>query len=301
MQMNSIKITPHTTQSILEYINEQTDGHWELKSLLAGGVMGRAWRVSYCTNQAVLKLHDPKSSVPYNPDAPKIVAYIRKHGYPTPEWLVSGVAKSGYSYSIQDFIPGARLTHLDIAAAKIIIDLVRLQRTLSPPTTLSWSSYMRDHVFQKHISHAKLKAAGGDIAKALVSALVIAAPYDEVIIPDNEMVHADLSVSNILVQNGHLTGVVDIDAVGRGCAVYDLLIEALNGVIWDADPKAIEKLHKFGLETYGPGPVAIAAGTLVIEGLAWRLDANSKTVDQAASKSLNWLKQISLLIAHKRN
>lgn len=86
------------------------------------------------------------------------------------------------------------------------------------------------------------------------------------------MVHCDLSLSNILVHNGILSGVVDIDAAGHGCAVYDVLSGALNGVLWEADPEAVQRLHRFAFETYGAGPVSIAAATLVIEGLFWRLN-----------------------------
>lgn len=284
------------TQGVLLEVNAQTGASWRLESRLALGMLGGAWAIHDGRRQAVLKWTDPNSSVPWNPDAADVVAYIRKSGYPTPEWLAHGVTSAGYLYSIQEFIPGEPLARLDLAAAEVILELVCLQRTLSPPTSLSWSSYMREHVFGEHESHETLAAAGGTIARALVEALEFARPYESDVLPDEEMVHCDLSISNILVHEGLLSGVIDIDAAGRGCAVYDVLSAAMNGVFWNADPDAVSRLHRFAFETYGPGPVCIAAATLVVEGLAFRLKSYPETAEGAASKSIEWIHQLRLMM-----
>lgn len=280
--------------------NTQTGAAWRLESKLAGGVLGGAWKVHDGRRPAVLKWADPNSWVPRNPQAAEVVAYIRRAGYPTPAWFADGLTSDGYPYSIQEFIPGESLARLDLASAELILDLVRLQRTLSPPTELSWSRYMRDHVFGEHESHERLNAAGGVIAEVLTEALDFARPYESTILPDNEMVHCDLSLSNILVHEGRLSGVVDIDAAGRGCAVYDVLSGALNGVLWDADPEAVTCLHRFALETYGPAPVSIAAATLAIEGLAWRLDYYPQVVERTATKSREWINGLRLMMLSPR-
>jgi Ser/Thr protein kinase RdoA (MazF antagonist) len=51
------------------------------------------------------------------------------------------------------------------------------------------------------------------------------------------MMHGDLSPSNILLRAGKVTGVVDIDATGRGWGVYDLLTAALSGIARNVEPK----------------------------------------------------------------
>lgn len=89
---------------------------------------------------------------------------------------------------------------------------------------------------------------------------------------------------------------IDIDAAGRGCAVYDVLSAAMNGVFWNADPDAVSHLHRFALETYGPGPVCIAVATLVIEGLTFRLESYPETAEGAASKSLEWMHELRLMM-----
>jgi len=98
---------------------------------------------------------------------------------------------------------------------------------------------------------------------------MLAGPYESAALPDDEMVHCDLSLSNILFRDGKVTGVVDIDATGRGCAVYDLLKVALNGLTRHAEPDALALLHEYALDTYERTAVTIAATCLVVEGLAW--------------------------------
>ncbi len=290
------KMSRAATDAILEEINKKNRTHWFLKTLLAGGVMGGAWAIADEDKRAVLKLHDPRSAIPHNPDAATVIAYIRDHAYPTPKWLTTGSTKSGIFYAIQDFIPGKRLSRLDVTAAQIIVDLVSLQRTIHPPTSMNWSMYMREYVFHGHPSNGQLTVAGGSISQALQESLSIAAPYKGFELEEHEMVHSDLSLSNILVEDGHVLGVVDTDAVGRGCAVYDVLSGALNGVIWDADPEAVNLLHSYAIETYGSAPVAIAAGTLVIEGLEWRMNSFPGSVEKAAQRSIAWLSRVRALL-----
>lgn len=90
------------TVSVLAEVNLETGAQWQLEGRLAGGVLGGAWRITSETGMAVLKWHDLTSSVPYNPDAPAVVAYIRANGYPTPAWLASGTTRDGIPWSVQE-------------------------------------------------------------------------------------------------------------------------------------------------------------------------------------------------------
>ncbi len=242
----------HITTSVLAFINGDIAGTWRLEQRMTGGLLGGAWRVNDGSTAAVLKWHDPSSDVPRNPDAPAVVEHIRSAGYPTPAWLASGTTPQGFAWSIQELVEGESSLHLDATAARRVLDLVRLQRTICPPTAMSWTTFMRDTV-----------------ATAPPDLRMLAAPYESAALPDDEMVHCDLSLSNIIFRDGKVTGVVDIDATGRGCAVYDLLNVALNGLTWNAEPDALALLHEYALDTYERAAVTIAATCLVVEGLAW--------------------------------
>lgn len=130
---------------------------------------------------------------------------------------------------------------------------------------MSWNPYIRAHVFGPHPSQRPLIAAGGNVRKLLDDAIAFAATYESTALIDSEMVHCDLNVSNILMRDGRLLAVVDIEGTGRGCAVYDVLSPAANGVSWNSDPAAVDRLVSYAVDTYGPGPVAIAVACLVIE------------------------------------
>lgn len=264
-----------STRTVLAMINDDIVGTWQLEERLAGGLLGGAWRVNDGAVAAVLKWHDPASDVPRNPDAPAVVAYIRAAGYPTPAWLASGATTAGIAWSIQELVGGAPSLHLDVAAAERVVDLVRLQRTISPPTTMSWTTFMRETV---RVAPPDLRA--------------FAAAYESSPVPDDEMVHCDLSLSNILVRDARVVGVVDIDATGRGCAVYDLLSVAVNGLAWDADPKALALLHEYAVDTYDEAAVRIAATCLVTEGLGWASTHYADRIDDLAVTYREWLRSL---------
>ncbi len=103
------------------------------------------------------------------------------------------------------------------------------------------------------------------------------------------MVHSDLNVSNLLVRQGQIVGVIDIDAAGRGCAAYDLMSPVINGVYWGSDPIAIERLVSYGLDVYGPGPLAVATASVLIEVTNWYLSCSPAHIEQRAERLLRWL------------
>jgi hypothetical protein len=282
----------HSALSLLADVNLETGSDWELEGRLAGGVFSGAWRIRDDSSLAVFKWHDPTSTAPVNPDAPRVVAYLRANGYPTPAWLAAGTTRAGIRWSVQEFISGTPMGQLDVDGAELIIGLVELQRRLTPPTSFSWSAYMFDLAFGPHASHDVIEAAGGHAASVLREVLAMAAPYEGIELPDAEMVHCDLSVANILLDRGRLSGVIDLDAVGRGCAVYDVLAPALADVIWSPVGGPIDLLHEFAIDTYGSALVRIAATALVAGRLAFVATSAPGGLDGAAEKCMEWVAEV---------
>jgi hypothetical protein len=284
------------TASVLADVNLETGSRWRLEGRLAGGVLGGAWRVRSDSVTAVFKWHGPTSSAPYNPDGPEVVAYLRANGYPTPAWLASGSTPAGISWWIQELIPGRPMGQLDDAGAQLIIELVMMHRRLSPPTSFSWSAFMQEHAFGRHPSHLRATEAGGVVSSVLAQALALAAPHESVAIPEIELVHCDLSVANIFLQEGRLSGVIDIDAAGRGCAVYDALSPALADVVYSPSGGPIHLLHEFALDEFGSAAVVIAAATLVSESLGAVAWSEPHDREVRAGKCAAWLAAIERLL-----
>lgn len=279
--------------SVLEHVNEATGSSWRAGARFAGGVLEGAWQVRDGDRVAVLKWHDPASDAPYNPDAPAIVEHLRRSGYPTPAWLAWGVTDDGEAWSIQDLVEGEPLPALDVGSASVFVELVDRQRALRLPTESNWNPYIRAHLVEGHRLHRRLAKGGENVQRLLAASVALANRYTDTPMPEDEMVHSDLNVSNLLMRDGRLVAVVDVDGAGRGCAAYDLLSAAVNGVSWRSEPAAVEHLLAHGLETYGSGPIAIVLGCLLIETTAWYQYADPDTIEARAGRHLEWLTQIS--------
>jgi hypothetical protein len=188
-------------------------------------MQGGAWRVhGPADTTAVLKWIKVEAD-----DAAAVVEHARACGYPTPAWLDHGTSADGRSWCVQDLVDGVPMGNLDVPGAELIVQLVSLERTITPPTTRSWPALGRV----------------------------------------DELVHSDLNVQNILLRDGTVAGVVDFDEAARGCAVLDLLSPAVNAVIWRSDPTGIEILHTFARESYDDASIANAAAIVAREVGSW--------------------------------
>ena len=196
-----------------------------VESRLFGGMQRGAWRVRGPTGAgAVLKWIDVEAD-----DAFAVVEHARSFGYPTPRWLDHGATEDGQSWCVQEFVCGTPMGNLDVHGAALIVQLVSLQRTITPPTARSWPALGR---------------------------------------PD-ELVHSDLNVQNILLRDGAVVGVIDFEEAARGCSVLDLLSPAVNAVVWRSDPAAVEILHRYARDTYDDDAIAAAATIVAREVSDW--------------------------------
>lgn len=270
-------------------VNDQTGDAWQLDSRFATGVSDGAWRVRRGGTVAVLKWR-PASSSLHNPDAPAVAEYLRAAQYPTPAWLAWGTtADDQTQWSLQDFVDGEPMRNLDVAAAEVILGLVRKHRELVPPTTRDWNAYMRAHVSTGNLSHRDIAAAGPQFGAVLDDALALADPHTAADLIATEFVHSDFNVANILMRDGAVVAVVDIDSAGRGCAVYDVLSPAINGVSWASDPSAVDLLTDYAVRAYGHAPVAVVAACLVIENVSWYLTADPAGVQARVGRLRGWM------------
>ena len=197
---------------------------WVVESRLSGGMQRGAWLVRGPTGAAVLKWIDVDAD-----DAFAVVEHARSCGYPTPRWLDHGTTDDGRSWCVQELVDGEPMGNLDVHGAELIVELVSLQRSITPPTTRSWSAL-------------------GSV---------------------DELVHSDLNVQNILLRDGAVAGVIDFEEAARGCAVLDLLSPAVNAVVWRSDPAAIEVLLRYARASYDDDVIANAATIVAREVADW--------------------------------
>nr|WP_221375285.1 phosphotransferase [Actinoplanes polyasparticus] len=151
--------------------------------------------------------------------ARRVVEHMRRCGYPTPAWLGVG-ATATHVWHLMDFVDAAPVPELTPSLVEQLMEIIELQAgQASEP--------------YDHSSYAWRVATGQEAAVAglsgyssVVSALVerlrlvcadVPPPREA---PD--MVHADLNPSNVLVRDGAVVAVVDIENAGSGTRATDL-------------------------------------------------------------------------------
>lgn len=225
------------TQAVLDQVNATTGSDWALGEPMAGGWQAGAWRLHDGEAEAVLKWWDRTDWAPRVLGAASLVDAARRQGYPTPAWLAHGTTTEGYPFQVQEFVTGKPVKALTTAAAQLLIDLIDQQRGITLRTKVNWTSIMRAAAIDHEGSHQQRLQGHGVLLDVLIAARELAAPHAHCEPPDTEMVHGDLSMSNVLVRDGVVTGAVDIEAIGRGCAVFDLLTPVRQGHMYGAEER----------------------------------------------------------------
>jgi aminoglycoside phosphotransferase (APT) family kinase protein len=208
-------------------VPERSLDRWVVGDRMAGGMQAGAWHVrdERTGSDAVLKWIDVDAA-----DAATVIEHARGHGYPTPRWLDHGTTEDGRSWCVLELVHGTPMGNMDVRGAHTIVELVALQRTITPPTERAWPATRRT----------------------------------------DELVHSDLSVANILLaDDGRVAGVIDAEESARGCAALDLLAPAANAIVWGSDPAGVDVLQRYLFDSYRDDEIAACADIVVREVGGW--------------------------------
>lgn len=208
---------------------------------LPGGVNGGATRVRLAGGAPAVLKAVPRAH-PHHLDetlrAQRVVAHMRRHGYPTPAWLGVG-ATATHVWHLMDFVDATPAPTLTASLIAQLMALIELQAGRAAAPYDHWSyawrvatgrgSAVAGLEFGETPEQALLRqsVAGASGYSPAVSALVervrllcadVAPPRGT---PD--MVHADLATpGNILVRDGAVVAVVDLGNAGSGTRAIDL-------------------------------------------------------------------------------
>src|SRR5919112_1316567 len=191
-------------------------------SRLSGGLSGGAMRVQLAGRaNAVLKTV-PRAHPNHLDEtlrARRVVEHMRRRGYPTPAWLGVG-ATATHVWHLMDFVDAAPVPELTPSLVEQLMEIIELQAGQASEPYDHWSYAWRVATGQESA------VAGLSGYSSVVSALVerlrlvcadVPPPREA---PD--MVHADLNPSNVLVRDGAVVAVVDIEKAGSGTRATDL-------------------------------------------------------------------------------
>ena len=278
------------TEEVLDEVNAQLGRRWELSERLEGGFQSGAHRVSDERGPVVLKWWDRPWWAPRVLAARALVDTARHEGYPTPAWLGAGTTSHGFPFEVQELVEGDKFGPLDRDRVAALVEVVLLQRQIELAPATDWSDYVRRLIFEDTDGAVtRLRSRGPATAAAVEESLRFAEPFRNADVPNTEMVHGDFSTDNILQRDGRIVAIVDIEAIGRGFAGYDLLTPARQAYLWNGDRSMGDLLVAEGVAMYGPAPIALALAAHVINILDFGLDHWSTGHEQAALACLDWI------------
>ncbi|MFF0264098.1 phosphotransferase family protein [Kribbella sp. NPDC004536] len=246
-----------TTESVVAELNVALGTDYRVVRQLTGGLQSTAYVL---TGDVVLKWTDNPSWAPRVRRAAELVRRARAVGYPTPEWLAVGTTAAGSPYQLQELVPGSSPV-LDEALARELIGICELQRDLIPEDhEVTWSAWAQGVVFDGWDGVWERVLEYGDDAAELVRRYgELCRPYRDDVLPRHDFVHGDLNMGNLLVSEGRITGIVDIEAAGSGARGYDLVSLAASAAR-DGAASGVDGLFlEAALRASGRAAVAVCA------------------------------------------
>ncbi|MFC6162045.1 phosphotransferase family protein [Kribbella jiaozuonensis] len=251
-----------TTESVVAELNVALGTDYRLVRQLTGGFQSGAFEL---TGGVVLKWTDNPGWAARVRRADELVRRARAVGYPTPAWLTVGTTAAGSPYQLQEFVSGTPVRDysvVDESLARELIAICELQRGLVPEPGISWSAWSRGVVLEGWDGvWERVSKYGGDLLRRYE---LLCRPYRDAELPDDDFVHGDLNLGNLIVQDGRVTGIVDIEAAGAGSRAYDLISLATSAARDGAAPGVDELFVEAALRAGGRAAVALCAGAAYV-------------------------------------
>jgi aminoglycoside phosphotransferase (APT) family kinase protein len=151
-------------------------------------------------------------------------------GYPVPAILWHGMISAQWHVTVQNRLPGRRVTALDGPLLELALRLVELQADAGIPAgDRDFTGYVANVLFDdwddEWADAPRAAAAAGPLCARLRRWLE---PVWGLRLPAADYVNNDLNLSNLLTDGTQITGVVDWDEFGLGSRALDLIALAFD-------------------------------------------------------------------------
>nr|WP_238345417.1 phosphotransferase [Actinopolymorpha cephalotaxi] len=222
-------------------------------------MQGGAWLLADPEGRpAILKLQEDKPGSRRPWTLLEAVNRMNAAGYPTPRWIAAGVTEAGIRYHVQEFVEGEPSSPLTADKVALLIEVIELHAGLDPDPGNDWNVYVGSVLGgeRREDSRALLRGfgpPGNDVLAAFDRVLAECGP---VRLPAGDLVHGDLNSCNVLLRDGRVSGVIDIDAFGSGTRVIDYAWLLREAYAMDAEPEAVRRVRRAGEAVAGPGVLA---------------------------------------------
>ena len=286
--------------ALMDLINERHGTRFELGARYATGEQGAYAITDAVGRRFVLKWSGDASGVEPYREAGAVTAALRAVGYPAPRYCLVGAFPEG-SYAIQDALPGVTMGVLTQDLLPGVLDLNELQEAWPLSGPRDWPARVVDTVLAGGDGYCllgPLRTYSPATAELLarLQTLVTAHADDEC--EADHVVHFDFQPTNILVDGGTISGVVDWEGACSGDRAFDLV--TLLFYCYDAAP-ARDRLWREVVDRVRPGVLSVYLAHLILRQVDWSIRHHDRpTVDRYLHRAAQVLRDLSSLTGRVR-
>jgi aminoglycoside phosphotransferase (APT) family kinase protein len=255
---------------LIEELNAVHGLRWHVRERCASGMQGGAWLLRDSAGRPAVLKQRPAGSVPDIRRIAAAVARVREAGYPTPAWLASGTTATGSSYWVQDYVPGRPATPLTTSTVPLLVEVLERQAGLDPAPDLDWGSRVTAMALSDATGQPRHKVRGlGRAGRALLASFDrLLAEAGPVSLPGQDMVHGDFNSCNILLRDGGVAGLIDVQDLGSGSRVVDYACLLREAYVEDYGESVTHPIRRSGEAVAGWAALVIcvaAAAFFIVE------------------------------------
>lgn len=288
------KLTP---AALLEAINRQHGAEMTLDGRFQGGEQGAYRIVDRAGVALVLKRGEGAAHLAWLQVAAATTAHLRTLGYPAPTYRLVGRAL-GANYSIQEILPGWPAGRIEAELLPDLLSLNALQAGQAIVEPRAWPAPVVDTVLfggegfclldtMRDYSAATRELLG--VVQRLVS------DHADTLCETRDIVHIDFTPANILVEAGHVSGVIDWEGTCSGDRAFDLATLLFYSY---ADPDIRRALWQETLRWAKPGILCVYMAHLILRQVEWSARHHDRaTVDQWLGRAADVLRDCAGLVS----
>ncbi|MGB8347492.1 MAG: aminoglycoside phosphotransferase family protein [Ktedonobacteraceae bacterium] len=264
---------------LLQRINALHRTTFALVEKYSDGEQGAFAITDHLGRRYVLKWAADARNLSWMQGARTVTDLLRSVGYPAPRYLFIDRVPGGI-YSIQSALPGSPLRSLTTTLLPRLLALNELQVGRAIPGRKDWHQEVINTVLfggDGYCLHTSLQQFSRDTADLLQELQALVVAYQDEPHRTSDIVHGDFQHSNILIDDGQVSGIIDWDGSFAGDCVFD--IATLLFYSYDV-VKVRERLWDYVLERVSIRLVSMYLAHLILRQVDWSLRHH----DQATSR-----------------
>jgi hypothetical protein len=283
---------------LLQLINEQHATTFELLERYSSGEQGAFAIADQDSQHYVLKWEADEGFPDRLKEVSLVTETLRKVGYPAPHYRWIDQVE-GYSYAIQEALPGAPMKVVTLQVLLRLLELNELQTGLATSTHSDWPGPVVDPVLEGGDGFClldSLRTYSSETAELLCTLQEIVLVHSNEQFETNDVVHFDFNPSNILVDNGRVSGVIDWEGTCPGDSSFDLA--TLLFYTYDV-LEVREQLLDTLRQRVSPGILRVYMAHLILRQVDWSIRHHTRAIVASYLRvAQDVLRTVDLLSCH---